>query len=83
MATKTDTIAIKVTPEEKELIKKLADRSGITVSKFLHEIIFKEVIAPMTRDKAYNELIHYVAGDSLDKMSDEQLIALYNNFFKQ
>ena len=82
MSTKTETIAIKVTTEEKELIKRLANAQNITVSKFLYEIIFKEVNV-MTREKAYNELIHYVAGDSLDKMSDEQLIALYNNFFKE
>ena len=41
MATKTETIAIKVTPEEKELIKRLAQEQDITVSKYLYKIIFK------------------------------------------
>ena len=41
--TKTETIAIKVTPEEKELIQKLAQKDDVTVSKFLYRIIFKEV----------------------------------------
>lgn len=41
--TKTETIAIKVTPEEKELIQKLAEKDDVTVSKFLYRIIFKEV----------------------------------------
>ena len=42
-STKTETIAIKVTPEEKELIQKLAEKDDVTVSKFLYRIIFKEV----------------------------------------
>lgn len=43
MAVKTETIAIKVTPEEKELIKRLAQEQDITVSKYLYKIIFKEI----------------------------------------
>ena len=42
-STKTETIAIKVTPEEKELIQKLAERDDVSVSKFLYRIVFKEV----------------------------------------
>lgn len=41
MATKTETIAIKVAPEEKEKIKKLAAAADVTVSKYLYNIIFK------------------------------------------
>lgn len=41
MATKTETIAIKVTPEQKEEIKKLAEAQDMTVSKYLYNIIFK------------------------------------------
>ena len=41
MATKTETIAIKVSPEEKEYIKKLAGEQDITVSKLLYKMIFK------------------------------------------
>lgn len=40
---KTETIAIKVAPAEKELIKKLAQEQDITVSKYLYRIIFKEI----------------------------------------
>jgi hypothetical protein len=41
LATKTETIAIKVAPEEKEKIKKLAAAADVTVSKYLYNIIFK------------------------------------------
>lgn len=40
MAVKTETIAIKVTPEEKQLIKELAEKQDVTVSKLLHRMIF-------------------------------------------
>lgn len=43
MAVKTETIAIKVTPEEKEQIQALAANEEKTVSKYLHKIIFGEV----------------------------------------
>ena len=39
MATKTESVAIKVTPEEKELIKKLAENADMTVSKYLYKVI--------------------------------------------
>ena len=42
MAVKTETIAIKVTPEEKEHIQKEAEKLDITVSKYLHKIVFKK-----------------------------------------
>ena len=42
MATKTETIAIKVSQQEKELIKRMAAEQDITVSKLLHRIIFNE-----------------------------------------
>ena len=38
---KTETLAIKVSPEEKELIKQQAEREDITVSKLLYRMIFK------------------------------------------
>ena len=41
MAVKTETIAIKVSPEEKEMIKKLAEAKDQTVSKYLYNLIFK------------------------------------------
>lgn len=44
MATvKTESVAIKVTPEEKELIKQLAADADQTVSKFLYNLIFKNL----------------------------------------
>ena len=39
MATKTESVAIKVTPEEKEKIKKLAEAADMTVSKYLYRLI--------------------------------------------
>lgn len=44
MATKTETIAIKVSPAEKEYIQRLAAKQDITVSKLLYRMIFKEVL---------------------------------------
>jgi uncharacterized protein (DUF1778 family) len=41
--TKTETVAIKVTPEEKELIKQLAATEDVTVSKLLYRILIKEI----------------------------------------
>lgn len=41
MATKTATITIKCTPEEKELIKELAYKKDTTVSRLLHALVFK------------------------------------------
>lgn len=43
MATKTETVTIRVTEEEKEQIKKLAENADMTVSKYLYKII-KECI---------------------------------------
>ena len=40
MATKTETLTLKVTPEEKEKIKKLADEKDMTVSKYLYRVLF-------------------------------------------
>ena len=42
MAVKTEVIGIKVTPEEKEFIKKEAERQDVTVSKLLYRLIKKE-----------------------------------------
>lgn len=40
MATKTETISIKVSPEEKAKIKELAAAQDTTVSKFLYRQLF-------------------------------------------
>lgn len=42
MATKTETLTIKVSPEEKERIKELAAEKECTVSKLLYKLIFQE-----------------------------------------
>lgn len=42
MAIKTETLTIKVSPEEKELIKQQAAALDITVSKYLYNKLFKE-----------------------------------------
>ena len=36
MSIKTETLTIKVSPEEKEMIKKLANTADMTVSKYLY-----------------------------------------------
>lgn len=43
MAVKTETLCIKVSPEEKEQVKMLAEKEDITVSKLLYRILKKEV----------------------------------------
>lgn len=42
MATKTETISIKVSPEEKAKIRELAAAQDTTVSKLLYRLIKKE-----------------------------------------
>lgn len=42
MAIKTETLTIKVSPEEKEMIKQEAERQDISVSKLLYRLIFKK-----------------------------------------
>lgn len=44
MAIKTETVAIKVSPDEKETIKQLAQQQDITVSKLLYRILVKELL---------------------------------------
>lgn len=41
MAIKTETLTIKVSPEEKEEIKMLAQKEDQTVSKYLYNRLFK------------------------------------------
>ena len=41
-STKTETLTIKVTPEEKQMIKEIAETADITVSKLLYNYLFKE-----------------------------------------
>ena len=43
MAAKTEVVAIKVTPEEKELIQKLAAEKDWTVSKWLYNKLIKAI----------------------------------------
>ena len=42
MAVKTETLSIKVSPEEKQMIKDLAEKEDITISKYLYRMIFKK-----------------------------------------
>ena len=42
MAIKTETLTIKVSPEEKEEIKMLAAKADQTVSKYLYNKLFRE-----------------------------------------
>ncbi len=44
MPVKTECVAIKVAPEEKELIKRIAAEQDITVSKLLYRVIKKELL---------------------------------------
>ena len=42
-AVKTESVSLKVAPEEKELLKKLAEDGNTTVSKMLYKIIFENL----------------------------------------
>ena len=46
MATKTETLTIKVSPEEKEKIKQLAAEKDWTVSKLLYKLLFESEVKP-------------------------------------
>lgn len=45
MATKTESVAVKVTPEEKQRIRNEAAAADMTVSKYLHRLIFRSLEA--------------------------------------
>ena len=80
MLVKTETIAIKVSAEEKALIKKLAEEQNTTISKLLYKAVFKDNVDTVAAMR--NELKHYTNGDDLDSASDEQIRETYNNLFK-
>ena len=80
MATKTETIAIKVSPEEKEKIKKLADEQDVTVSKYLYRILFPKEGNQMSIEEMINELKHYTNTDLYD-CSINQIVEMYCNLF--
>ena len=78
MAIRTETIAIKVTPEEKQLIQLLAHQQNTTVSKLLYKMVFmdNEGVTAAMRD----ELKHYTNND-LDEVSDIQVQKAYKLLF--
>lgn len=41
MAVKTETLTIKVSPEEKEIIKQMAEEEDVSVSKLLYRMLIK------------------------------------------
>ena len=43
MAVKTETLTIKVSPEEKEMVKRLAAEKDWTVSKWLYNTLIKNL----------------------------------------
>ena len=43
MATKTETLTIKVSPEEKTVVQAMAQEQDITVSKLLYRLLIKEL----------------------------------------
>lgn len=80
MAVKTETVTIKVTPEQKEQIRQKADEKDMTVSKYLHRIIFKKEDNQMTIEEMINELKHYTNTDLYD-CSINQIVEMYCNLF--
>ena len=79
MATKTETIAIKVTQEEKNLIGLLAQQNNTTVSRLLYKMVFEDntgVAAVMKK-----ELKQYTNND-LDEVDDRAIEEAYKVLFK-
>lgn len=71
MKTKTETVAIRVTPEEKERLKALAAADDVTVSKYLYRLVFKREDSVLdTLMKYYNDF------DFVTAMADDEYIEL-------
>ena len=81
MAIKTETIAIKVSPEEKKQIQELAAKEDITVSKLLHKKIFNKESVKMSIDEMMNELKHYTNADLRERTVNE-ICEMYYELFK-
>ena len=79
MAVKTETISIKVSPEEKKLIQYLAAQQNTTTSKLLYKMVFMDNtgVAAAMRD----ELKGYT-NDDLGEASDAQVQEAYKVLFK-
>ena len=80
MAIKTETIAIKVSPEEKKQIQELAAKEDVTVSKLLYKKIFKGDVK-MSIDEMMNELKHYTNADLRERTVNE-ICEMYYELFK-
>lgn len=79
MAVKTETISIKVSPEEKKLIQFIAAQQNTTTSKLLYKMVFEDntgVAAAMR-----NKLKGYT-NDDLDEVSDAQVEEAFKILFK-
>lgn len=50
MATKTEVLSFKVTPEEKEIIKAEAERQDVSVSKLIYRLAKKEYFKEVATD---------------------------------
>ena len=81
MAVKTETIAIKVSPEEKKYIQELAAKEDVTVSKLLYRMIFKGDVK-MSIDEMMNELKHFTNADLRERTVNE-ICEMYCELFKE
>lgn len=52
MATKTETLTIKVSPDEKKMVQALAMEQDITVSKLLYRLLIKNFEGDQSYDNA-------------------------------
>ena len=50
-AIKSETLTIKVTPEEKQVVKELAEKLDVTVSKLLYKLLFKDEIITKAKNR--------------------------------
>lgn len=48
---KSETLTIRVTPEEKEQIRELAEMLDVTVSKLLYNLLFKDKVIEKAKNR--------------------------------
>ena len=75
---KTVTLTIKVNPEEKELVKKEAEKMGMTVSSYLHSMLF--LFGDAGLEISLDKVVQWYSNKIYIIMGDTGGLALYNNF---
>lgn len=80
MAIKTETLTIKVSPEEKEQIKALAAEADITVSKYLYRMLFPAVA--VNKEEYLDRIKDYISDSEYKDLYKGELMVIFNNIVK-